>query len=106
MRVAGTVPARARRRVVVLLALVGVAVVLAACAAGPNPAAGPDEAGFWWGLWHGLILPITFIVSLFNDDVSIYEVANSGNWYDFGYCVGLSMFFSAGPAAGVAGRRR
>jgi hypothetical protein len=98
-------PSRGRRWAAVL-ALAGVAVVLAACAAGPNPAAGPDEAGFWWGLWHGLILPITFVVSLFRDDVSIYEVANNGNWYDFGYCIGLSMFFSAGPAAGMAGRRR
>jgi hypothetical protein len=105
MRREATLPARAPRWHAAL-ALVGVAVVLAACAAGPNPAAGADEAGFWWGLWHGLILPITFVVSLFNDDVSIYEVANNGNWYDFGYCVGLSMFFSAGPAAGVAGRRR
>nr|KEP23627.1 hypothetical protein DA06_06580 [Georgenia sp. SUBG003] len=86
--------------------MVGLAVLLAGCAAGPNPAAGPGEAGFWSGLWHGLILPVTFIVSLFDDDVTIYEVANNGNWYDFGYCVGLSMFFSAGPAAGAAGRRR
>jgi hypothetical protein len=82
------------------------ALVLAGCAAGPNPAAGAGEAGFWLGLWQGLILPVTFIVSLFNEDVSIYEVANNGNWYDFGYCVGLSMFFSAGPAAGAANRRR
>jgi len=82
------------------------AVLLAGCAAGPNPAAGPGEAGFWSGLWQGLILPVTFVVSLFNDNVSIYEVANNGNWYDFGYCIGLSMFFSAGPAAGAANRRR
>jgi hypothetical protein len=95
-----------RRRWVAFVALAGVAVFLSACAAGPNPVAGAGEAGFWSGLWHGLILPVTFIVSLFNDDVSIYEVANNGNWYDFGYCIGLTMFFSAGPAAGAANRRR
>jgi hypothetical protein len=33
-----------------------------------NPA-----AGFWGGLWHGIIAPITFIVSLFATGVSIYE---------------------------------
>jgi hypothetical protein len=98
---------RVRRRWAYAVALVaGAAVLLAACAAGPNPDSGPAGAGFWWGLWHGLILPVTFVVSLFDDDVSIYEVANNGNWYDFGYCIGLSMFFSAGPAAGAARRRR
>jgi hypothetical protein len=97
----------ARRRWAPAVAGLAVAaVLLAGCAAGPNPDSGPGGAGFWLGLWHGLILPVTFIVSLFNDDVTIYEVANNGNWYDLGYCIGLSMFFSAGPAAGAANRRR
>ncbi|KAE8765152.1 hypothetical protein [Georgenia thermotolerans] len=78
--------------------------VLAACAAGPNPVAGAGEAGFWSGLWQGLISPITFVVSLFNDNVSIYEVRNNGNWYDFGFMLGVSAVFS-GPAGGAARRR-
>ena len=47
-------------------------------------------AGFLAGLWHGLILPITFIVSLFNMNVRVYETNNSGRWYDFGFLVGAS----------------
>ena len=27
---------------------------------------GAVPAGFWAGFWHGLIAPITFVVSLFN----------------------------------------
>ena len=82
------------------LAAVSVLVLLGACAAGPNPAAtgGPDAAGFWLGLWQGLISPITFIVSLFNDQVNIYEVHNNGNWYDFGFMLGVR---SSSPAAGA-----
>ena len=40
---------------------------LSACAAGPNAMVdtGPDPAGFWLGLWQGLISPITFLISLF-----------------------------------------
>ena len=78
------------------------AVFVAGCAAGVNPevGAGRDPAGFWLGLWHGFITPVTFVVSLFNDDVNVYEVANNGNWYDFGFVVGLSMIFSGGGAAG------
>jgi hypothetical protein len=61
--------------------------------------AGPDSkwklpdaepAGFWAGFWHGLIAPITFIVSLFNPGVRIYETNNNGGWYDFGFILGVS----------------
>ena len=64
--------------------LIGALLLLAACAAGPNELAGtdPEAAGFWLGLWQGLISPVTFVVSLFNPDVNIYEVNNNGNWYD------------------------
>jgi len=61
--------------------------------AGPNskyqqPGAAP--AGFLAGLWHGLILPITFIISLFSTNVRIYETNNSGRWYDFGFLIGAT----------------
>ena len=85
--------------------LVAALVVLAACAAGPNAGVGTGSppAGFWLGLWQGLISPITFLISLFTDKVNIYEVYNNGNWYDFGFMLGVSIAFGA-PAR--AGRRR
>lgn len=95
------------RVVMVLAAVLGV-LALSACAAGPNPAldTGTDPAGFWMGLWHGFISPVTLIVSLFTDDVSIYEVQNSGNWYDVGFMIGVSTIFGGGVGGGAAGRRR
>jgi hypothetical protein len=45
---------------------------------------GASPAGFLGGLWHGIIAPITFIVSLFVGGVSIYETNNNGRWYEFG----------------------
>jgi hypothetical protein len=84
--------------------------LLGACAAGPNELVdtGPDPAGFWLGLWQGLISPITFIVSLFTSSVNIYEVQNNGNWYDFGFMLGVACVFSGGAGAGstATGRRR
>ena len=64
--------------------------------AGPNskyklPNAKP--AGFWAGLWHGLITPITFIICIFNPNVRIYETNNRGRLYDFGFILGLSSSF-------------
>ena len=77
------------------------ALVLAACAAGPNsavgtPAAGGEPAGFLLGLWQGFISPVTFLISLFNENVSVYEVHNSGNWYDFGFVLGAGILFGGG----------
>jgi hypothetical protein len=85
--------------------------LLAACAPGVNQQIGSVDqagvvAGFWRGVWHGLIAPITFVVSLFRSDVRIYEVHNSGGWYDFGYVLGLSIVFGGTHAGRRAQRRR
>ncbi len=87
---------------------VGVLVLLTACAATGNEVAGTasGQPGFWLGLWHGVISPITFIVSLFRDDVGIYEVANSGGWYDFGFMFGVSIAFGSSARAGAGSARR
>jgi len=85
-----------------VVAVTIVVLMLAGCAAGANTAAGqPHAAGFWLGLWHGIISPVTFVVSLFNDRVNVYEIHNNGGWYNLGFLLGI-----AGPAsgAGSAGR--
>ncbi|MGZ8754262.1 MAG: hypothetical protein ACXW15_03660 [Acidimicrobiia bacterium] len=83
--------------------------VLSACAAGPNSAvdvasAEGEVAGFWLGLWQGIIVPVTWIISLFSDTVNIYEVHNNGGWYDTGFLLGAGVFLGGGGAG--AGRRR
>ena len=97
---------RSRGRLAALVVLV--LLLVAACAAGPNPDAAQtaQNAGFWLGLWHGLITPVTFVISLFTDHVNIYEVHNDGNWYDFGYVLGLVVAFGGAARSGSAGRSR
>ena len=95
------------RIVLTLGVLLLVLVVLAACAPGPNDLARtPDEkgkiAGFWQGLWQGIIAPITFIISLFNANVQFYEVHNNGNWYNFGFALGAGIL----TGGGLFGSRR
>jgi hypothetical protein len=53
--------------------------------------AGAPPADFWAGLWHGLIVPFTFLISLVITEVRIYEVNNNGRWYDFGFLFGVSL---------------
>ncbi|MEX2550270.1 MAG: hypothetical protein WD638_08580 [Nitriliruptoraceae bacterium] len=95
-----TMGARPTRTLVVVVTFFAAAILLAGCAAGPNPSAGGGEAGFWFGLWHGLIAPVAFVISLVRDGVGIYEVQNSGAWYDFGFVVGLGFLVGGGSSAG------
>jgi hypothetical protein len=86
-----------------------VLVILASCAPGPNQLADTANsqgqvAGFWRGLWNGIIAPITFIISLFTRNVQMYEVHNNGGWYNFGFLLGM-MIISGGGAGGAASRR-
>jgi hypothetical protein len=46
-----------------------------------------------------MILPFTFLVSLFSDKVSIYEVHNNGGWYNFGFLLGAGIVWGGGCAA-------
>ncbi len=76
-------------------------VTVAGCVAGPNALVNvPNEAGrvagFWQGLWHGIIAPITFIISLFTPNVQFYEVHNNGNWYNFGFVLGAGILTGGG----------
>lgn len=51
----------------------------------------PDAPGFFSGLFHGFILPVNFVISLFSDNVGIYSVVNNGHWYDGGFVVGVLL---------------
>jgi len=90
---------------ILMIALVG-------CAPGVNTLTGTADAegevdGFLDGLWHGIIAPVTFIISLFSDNVEMYEVHNSGGWYNFGFLLGMMIILGGGGGgAGRAGRRR
>ncbi len=81
------------------MALGLLAVLVTACVAGENPQVEAGQAGFFIGLWHGVIAPFSFVVSLFIDNVSIYEVNNNGNWYDFGFVIGAGVLFGGGASA-------
>ena len=53
------------------------------------------QVGFWYGLWHGMILPFSWLVSLFSDNTAIYAVYNNGGWYDFGFMIGSGALVSS-----------
>jgi len=57
------------------------------------------QAGFWVGLWHGLILPVTFLVSLFNPGVRMYEKNDRGTLYDLGFIIGIILILGGSGGA-------
>ena len=85
--------------------------VLANCVGGPNDLEKtPDQkgkvSGFWKGLWHGLISPITFIISIFTKSVRLYEVHNSGFWYNLGFVLGAGILLHGGFFGARAKKRK
>jgi len=85
-------------------------ILLAGCAPGMNnmvdtPDSDGEVAGFWMGLWHGAASPVMFIISLFNDQVEVFEVHNNGGWYSFGFLMGASIIFG-GSGGSACGKRR
>jgi hypothetical protein len=84
----------------------------ASCVAGPNSVvntAPPNGAvaGFWMGLWHGIICPITFVISLFkSSSLSFYEIHNNGAWYNFGFLLGFALSVRSGGASARMGQQQ
>jgi hypothetical protein len=81
------------KRAIMLVCFLGFAFIALSCAPGNarwdqdiNPG---HRAGFWAGIWHGLIVIITFIISLFNSKIGIYEASNTGWSYNLGFLIGL-----------------
>jgi hypothetical protein len=79
-----------RKQAALLLVCLAVSLVCVDCAhqvvSGTTGA-----AGFWKGILHGIIAPVSFIASLFSD-CRIYAVPNAGRWYDFGFMLGIGGF--------------
>lgn len=79
-----------------LLLIVMVTFLFTGCADVVNIYSIDSPYGFWSGLWHGIVLPLSFIGSLLSDNIAIYGVNNTGGWYDFGFVLGLGGLVGSG----------
>ncbi len=68
-------------------------ILVAGCAAGDPQFTSKTPAGFWVGVWHGIISCVTLILGIWNHGVKVYEVDNTGGWYDFGFLIGVTMLW-------------
>jgi hypothetical protein len=99
------------KKVFALTLALGFILLLTSCAPGPNsaektPNAEGKVAGFWLGLWQGLISPVTFVISVFSKSVRLYEVHNNGAWYNFGFVIGAGLFLQGGILGSRKARKK
>jgi hypothetical protein len=100
-----------KRQIIIVVLLILTVLFITSCFPGANPAQKVANefgvnAGFLRGLWHGFIAPFTFIVSLFTENINLYEVHNNGGWYDFGFVIGAGIIFSGSGRASGHKRKR
>jgi hypothetical protein len=78
-------------------------------APGPNPLVKTVDAhgrvaSTLLGIWHGIISPVTLVLSFINPNVQMYEVHNDGSPYNLGFLIGVAIVFVILGA--LAGSRR
>lgn len=81
---------RMAARVLLVFVVIG---LLTACASRAPSSIADEGPGLLLGLLHGFIAPVALVVHLFESDVAVYAVPNSGGWYDLGFLWGSSAFF-------------
>lgn len=79
-------------RVVALIVVLSLMVVaLSGCSVIPTGNE-IEPSGFFAGVWHGWVAPISLIFSLFGD-YHIYEPNNTGFFYDLGFYMAIISGF-------------
>ncbi len=69
------------------------ALLLSGCFPGTGSSSRAKPAGFFMGVWHGWIAPVSLVGEFFNPELRLYEQANTGLGYDLGfYCAVISGF--------------
>ena len=67
--------------------------VFSSCAPGAGHSTVEDPAGFFRGIWHGWIAPLSLVWGLFNPAIRVYEVNNIGWLYDLGFYMAIISGF-------------
>jgi hypothetical protein len=81
------------KRILLILGLLTMSMLMVACMPGDSSYSQAKPANFLSGIWHGWIAPISLILGIFSPNHRIYEVVNSGWWYDFGFYIAIISGF-------------
>lgn len=97
------------QRILIMLAF---ALILTGCASHYAPDSIDDPYGFFSGIWHGFVFPLSLVTNIFSWFMSLFDIyvfrdiqiigrPNTGFFYYVGFILGLS---GSGGGAGTATR--
>ncbi|MBS4534862.1 hypothetical protein GOQ29_04440 [Clostridium sp. D2Q-14] len=83
------------RKKIFVLFIMGfmISLILSGCMPGDGTYTSSDPAGFFWGIWHGWIAPISLIAGIFKENIRVYETVNTGWFYDLGFYIAIVSGF-------------
>lgn len=84
---------RLKQHLAIIIVALFVLALLTGCLPGDGTEIPDRPANFLFGIWHGWLAPLSLILSLFTDGVRIYEIHNTGWWYDFGFYIAVISGF-------------
>jgi len=76
-------------QITIILVVVCCSIIFAGCFPGTQHYQKDAPAGFFSGVWHGWIAPVSLVLGIFYNDIRIYEPNNTGWWYDLGFYVAV-----------------
>ena len=79
----------------ILIFIIAMVVMLAGCVPGDGRNTQEKPAGFFWGIWHGWMAPISLILGIFDNKIRVYEIFNNGWAYDFGFYIAIISGFGS-----------
>ena len=83
----------------ILFIVLAVCLLLSGCAVPAEVIPDEKPSGFWFGLWNGMTFFFSFIGSLFNENIAVYDSYNKGWLYDLGFLIGASSAFGGSCSA-------
>jgi len=81
------------KQVAVAALILFLTALLSSCLPGDGRNNAGKPANFLMGIWHGWVAPLSLIVGIFNGKIRIYELYNSGWWYDLGFYMAIISGF-------------
>ena len=70
-------------------------ILMSGCVPGDGSYTDENRAGFFWGIWHGWLAPVSLIMGIFNNQLRVYETLNTGWWYDLGFYMAIISGFGS-----------
>ena len=89
----GILAVKIRKIVLICVVLVLLCIAFSGCVPGDGTNSTEKLAGFFSGIWHGWVAPISLIISIFNKDIGIYEIHNNGLLYNLGFYMAVISGF-------------